>query len=463
MTRLTSAMRGRQLGRRLVIIVSLVLVLLAAVAALILMQGVNRQLADVIHTYNVRNHARELTNALSEAESSQRGYVLTRDPVYLDPYRRAASSIEERLLTLTALSKDDPAQAGRIASIARDIADKSAEMARTVDLVESQRGAEARSLIQTGIGERVMDDVRSTLERFIAEEDQTLLDRNAAIDESRRWLVTALIAALTGAVVLAYQLFSRTLRQVSALAASKDLLASENEMLETLIRERTQAVEEARAHAEHERQRVEALLQDTNHRIGNSLATVSSLLGLQLLRSRSDEVRDALEAARSRVHAIASAHRRLRLGSDLETASADEFLGAVIEDMQATAITGGPAVSGQIEPIVIAARDATTIGIVVGELVTNALKHAFPDGRAGSIVVEFKRDAAGVPTLVVSDDGVGLPDGAESGEGGLGSVIIKQLATQLGGTPRYERREGGGLAVTLPLPGIEDPSAGQRE
>ena len=83
------------------------------------------------------------------------------------------------------------------------------------------------------------------------------------------------------------------------------------------MRERTLEAEEARRHAERERERVEALLQDTNHRIGNSLATVSSLLGLQLTRTKSDEVRKALEAAQSRVQAIASGHRRLRLGPDL--------------------------------------------------------------------------------------------------------------------------------------------------
>ncbi len=458
MTRQMGAAWVRQIGRRLVVIVSLVLVLLAAVAALILMRGINQQIEDVTHTYEVRNQARELTIALTEAESSQRGYLLTRDESYLDPYRQAATSIESRLLSLIAITQDDPAQAARVGSIARDIAEKSAEMAETVNLVENQRTAEARTLIQAGIGERVMDEVRATLERFIAEEDHKLLERNGAIDESRRWLVAALIAALTGAVVLTYSLFMRTLRQVSALAASRDLLTSENEMLEAHVRERTQAVEEARAHAEHERQRVEALLQDTNHRIGNSLATVSSLLGLQLLRSRSDEVREALEAARSRVHAIASAHRRLRLGDDLETASADEFLGTVIEDMEATAVGGSKvSVSGEIEPIVIGARDATTVGILVGELVTNALKHAFPDGRAGTITVRFKRDEAGVPTLMVLDDGVGIPEGAEPGEGGLGSVIVKQLATQLGGMPHYERRDGGGLSVTVPLPGIEGP------
>ena len=223
------------------------------------------------------------------------------------------------------------------------------------------------------------------------------------------------------------------------------------------MRERTRAVEEARAHAEHERERVEALLQDANHRIGNSLATVSSLLGLQVLRSRSAEVRQALEAARLRVHAIASAHRRLRLGSDLETASANDFIEAVIEDIAATmGDTSKVTLKADVSPIMVGGRDATTLGILVGELVTNALKHAFPDGRPGTIHVALARDADGVPTLTVTDDGVGLPEGVEpQGESGLGSVIIRQLAHQFGGEPHYSSPEQGGLQIRVPLPGIE--------
>ncbi len=113
---------------------------------------------------------------------------------------------------------------------------------------------------------------------------------------------------------------------------------TQNEALELEVAERTRAIEEARARADAERQRVEALLQDANHRIGNSLATVSSLLALQVLRTQSDEVRTALEAARLRVHAIASAHRRLRLGSDFESASADELLRAVLDDIETTQV-----------------------------------------------------------------------------------------------------------------------------
>lgn len=454
----------RRVAHRLVVLVSLALVMLAAIAALVLVEGINRQLRDVLQTYEVRNQARELTIALSEAESSQRGYLLTREDSYLEPYRRSAAGIGTRLLSLTALTQDDALQAARIRSIAAEIVAKTDEMARMVELVEGQRVSEARSLIETGEGERLMDSVRSTLEQFIDEENEKLIERNRSIDQSRVSLVVALIAALLGAVLLAYVLFVRTQRQVSALARSKDLLASENEVLEAHVRDRTRALEEARAHAEDERQRVETLLQDANHRIGNSLATVSSLLGLQLLRSKSDEVRIALEAARSRVHAVASAHRRLRLGDDLETASADEFLDAVLEDIAVTAADAkAVAIEGQFDPIVVGARDATTLGILVGELVTNALKHAFPDGRSGTVAVSLKRDGDGVPVLSVVDDGVGLAEGEDSGEGGLGSVIVRQLSSQFGGEPHYDRRADGGLAVTVRLPGIEaslpDPAA----
>jgi len=449
--------RARQgTARRLVMFASLALVVLAVVAALVLMQGIDRQIDDMTRTYEVRNQARELTLALTDAEAGKLGYVLTGERRYLEIYSRASAAIDTRTASLVSITRNDPVQAERLAGIVSDMAVRVDDMARAMRLVGDQRASEARALIQSGASERTMDSVRMALERFIDDENQKLLDRNWSIDGARRWLVGSIIAALAGAAILTYVLIRRTQRDVNVLARNRRLLLSEKEALEAHVRDRTQAVEEARAHAEHERQRVETLLQDTSHRIGNSLATVSSLLGLQLLRSNSAEVKLALEAARSRVHAIASAHRRLRLGDDLETASADEFIDAVLQDL-ATTVSDAKAVSlvGDIEPIMIGARDATTVGILVGELVTNALKHAFPENRGGSVIVRLKRDEAGVPTLWVIDDGAGIGEQDQPGEGGLGSVIITQLARQFGGAPAYERRPEGGLSVVVPLPGIE--------
>lgn len=450
------ALSPRRSGQRFAVLVSLALVLVAAAAALFLVQGVDRQLQDMIHTYDTRLQAREVSIGLAEAESGQRGYVLTQNEEYIETYRDAISAIDQHLARLSEQVADDAGKAAQVAAIGEEIKAKTTEMDRSIALVSSNRSAQARSLVETGMGMRLMDDVRASLANFIANEDDQLLARNLRIEQSRRWLVGAVLSALAGAAILAFSLFNRSQQQVSALSRSQMDLLSQKESLEARVSERTQALAEATAHAERERERVEALLQDTNHRIGNSLATVSSLLGLQLMRSDSAEVREALEAARSRVHAVASAHRRLRLGGDLETTQADEFLTAVLEDLEAGATDiGDVTLVGEVEPIIIGARDATTLGIVVGELVTNAMKHAFPDGRSGKIIVRLQRNDEGVATLAVLDDGKGVPEDKDMGEGGLGSVIIRQLAQQFGGAPHYERRPEGGLAVTVVLPGLE--------
>lgn len=456
------ARRAADLRQRLAMVACLGLVAVALGASLGLMGGIDKQIADMTRTYEGRNQARELSLALTNAEGAQFDYVLTGEARFRDLFASALGQIEKHGTSLSGVVERSPTQADQVSAIVEDIGQRTDSLARSVELMTAQRTAEALALIDTTRVDRPMDGARVALEQFIGVENQKLLERNDSIDWTRRWLVGATIIALVGAVMLAFLLFWRAQREVRALALNRSELQSENEALEAKVAERTQAVEEARSHAEQERQRVETLLQDTNHRIGNSLATVSSLLALQLLRSTSDEVRHALEAARSRVHAIASAHRRLRLGDDLETISADQFLDAVLQDLASSVTsTKGVQLVGKIEPIEIKARDATTIGILVGELVTNALKHAFPEERGGYITVELKRDASGMPTLSVTDDGVGIESATQAGEGGLGSVIIKQLARQFGGVPEYQPGDENGLRVIVPLPGIGivlDPS-----
>jgi two-component sensor histidine kinase/CHASE3 domain sensor protein len=444
----------RELWRRGIAAVSLLLVLAAGVAALFIVQGVDSQMRDVQHTYEVRRQARALVQGLVDAESGQRGYLLTQEQDYLDPYRAAVGSLDAIRRNLIELLGDSPHQKARIDSLTEAIEQKRAEMATTITLATNGRLPEALSIIRSDSGLALMDRIRSGLGAFIAEEDAQLIERNARVDASRLWLIATIMTALGGAAVLTYALFARAERQMLSLAETQSALQSQNVELETRVAERTAELEEARAHAERERARVEALLQDMNHRVGNSLATVSSMLGLQLTRSKSPEVRSALEAAQNRVHAIASGHRRLRLGADLETTSAAEFLTSVVEDLRATRAPGqNVRFETDVEPVVIKARDATTIGIIVGELVVNALKHAFADGQAGRIWTRLRGESEGV-TLIVEDDGKGIPPETPHIEG-LGATIIQQLAGQFGGEPRYERREQGGTRVVVRLPNLE--------
>ncbi|RYE86753.1 MAG: histidine kinase [Hyphomicrobiales bacterium] len=386
------------------------------------------------------------------------GFLITQDAAYLQPYELASATLDSTYRRLVGLIANDPQKLAQIEPLAGPIAQKRQEMAQTIELAADGNLAQALAIVRSGRGQTVMNELRETVRAFIAAEDLRLAERNTAVQAYRQWLVVAILAALASAATLAYVLFTRTQQQFSSLERASSALATQNETLEARVRERTAEAEDAREHAERERARVEALLQDTNHRIGNSLATVSSLLGLQVSRTRSEEVRMALDAAQARVHAIASAHRRLRLGADLETISADEFLDSVLEDLRTTHAVGRTVTfHGTFDPLTINARDATTIGIVLGELITNALKHAFPDNRPGVIWAKLARNAEGVAVLTVEDDGKGLsPEGAKS-EAGLGAMIVKQLARQFGGEPHYEAREGGGTVVSVSLPELDRP------
>jgi len=454
------ALPKREAGRRLSIILSLVLVLAAAGASLFLVRSVDTQLSDIAETYEVRRQARELILALVDAETGQRGYLLTQDAAYLEPYEMATATLDITYKNLINLIEGNPEQLAQIERLAEPIAQKRDEMAETIQLTADGRLAQALAITRTGEGQDLMNSIRAGIRSFITAEDAKLIDRNGAVQGYRQWLVVAILAALASAATLAYVLFNRTQQQFSSLARFSTALASQNEELEAHVRERTAEAEEARAHAERERARVETLLQDTNHRIGNSLATVSSLLGLQVSRTRSEEVRTALDAAQARVHAIASSHRRLRLGADLETISADEFLDSVLDDLKTTHAVGRKIeFHGEFEPVTINARDATTIGIVLGELITNALKHAFDADQPGNIWARFSRNGEGTAILTVEDDGRGLSDEGAMSDAGLGAMIVKQLARQFGGEPHYEAREGGGTRITVSLPDLEGARA----
>lgn len=448
--------------RRVVIAGAIVVILIAALVALVLLRGVDTQLRDVTRNHEIRAQARELVQRILDAESGQRGYLLTVDPLYLVPYKSAMAALDETYTRLVDGTADRPSLRARIERVKTALDDKRTEMESTIALAGTGKLDEAIAIVRSDEGRVLTNRIRDAVAAFVAEEDAALVERNAAMDGYRNGLVAALLVALSGAAVLGYLLFNRAQTQVISLARTHSTLLGQKEDLERAVRERTSELEEARAHAERERERVEALLQDTNHRIGNSLATVSSLLGLQMNRSRSDEVKAALEAARVRVQAIASGHRRLRLGTDLETTQADEFLADVVEDLRSALPAGGRiGLDTRLETLTIPARDATTLGIMVGELVTNAVKHAFPDDRSGRVVVVLETGGEGTPLLAVEDDGAGLAP--ESGDaGGLGATIIRQLALQFGGEPHYMRGRNGGTRVEVSLPGLgrREPDAG---
>lgn len=427
---------------------SLSLVLLSALITLFLSYGVNSQVVDISKNFELREQVSRVTRIAYNIEMSRRGYLLTLDDAYLELYQHSIVNIDQTLSDLALLTEGNPQQDARVKKIRALVERAHDDVRTTVNLAKAGKVQEAIEKVRGDEGRLLMDQLSDTVSQFIATEEQELAERNAHIHQMRYWLTATSIVALASAVMLSFLLFSRVQRAARVLFEGQSALLSEKELLEQRVSERTAELEKERAIAERERQRVEILLQDSNHRIGNSLATVSSLLGLQLRQTRSEEARSALSAARDRVQTVSTAHRRLRLGEDMESTRIDEFLETVIEDIR-NAIGEDRKITFQTDfaPLDLKARDVTTVGIILGELITNAVKHAFKGRQEGQIAVSFRYDdKTGIPALIVEDNGVGWQRGdAENAkeQTGLGTLVVEQLCMQFGEKPVYEISESG--------------------
>ncbi|QOZ25684.1 sensor histidine kinase [Bradyrhizobium sp. CCBAU 51753] len=192
---------------------------------------------------------------------------------------------------------------------------------------------------------------------------------------------------------------------------------------------------EAEVHASRDRYAAlaaerEVLLREVNHRVGNSLQIIASLLHLQANSATQDDVKAALTNAMGRVAAVAQVHRRLYTSQDFKTVMLNQYLEALLEDLRRSAEGNKMSrLTLKAVPIEIDPDRAVAIGIIVNELVMNAVKYAYPDG-SGPIDIELKPQGDDV-VLAISDDGVGYDDKADPRGTGMGQRIVTAMAAKL--------------------------------
>lgn len=174
----------------------------------------------------------------------------------------------------------------------------------------------------------------------------------------------------------------------------------------------------------------EVLLREVNHRVGNSLQIIASLLHLQASSATQEDVKAALTNAMGRVAAVAQVHRRLYTSHDLKSVLLNQYLEALLEDLRRSAEGNRMSrLTLAADPIEIDPDRAVAIGIIVNELVMNAVKYAYPEG-AGPIHVELKPQGDEL-VLSITDDGVGLNVKADPRSTGMGQRIVTAMATKL--------------------------------
>jgi PAS domain S-box-containing protein len=286
------------------------------------------------------------------------------------------------------------------------------------------------------------------LRRAIAHGEEIALEiLNYRKDGSTFWnaLYLSPVRGETGEILY----FFSTLRDIS------DQKRVEIELGDT--RDRLEAAVEARTHdLSQALEQKTALLHEVDHRVKNNLQLISSLLLLQNRRVTDPAVKNSLRGMLERVSAIATVHRRLFQSDDVERFDVSAFVRDLVSDMMGGARRDDIKVRLDLERIDVAASKAAPLALVISELFSNALRHAFPPdamaGRGGEIFVGITRDHADF-RIEITDNGVGMGNSVTSG--GFGLTIVQLLCQQL--KARSETTPvapGTRVVVYLPVNGV---------
>ena len=188
---------------------------------------------------------------------------------------------------------------------------------------------------------------------------------------------------------------------------------------------------------------------EAEHRVKNTLQLISSIVLLQGRRAKDDAAREALRALQQRVAAVSVAHRRVSWDGEAEQVELAALVREVVNDLAGHADREGVDILLDLEPVSIAGRHGAAVALLISEMVGNALRHAFPDSRAGRIRVGLRR-SGGIFELTVADDGIGL---AEDGPaGGFGLNVVQLMTQQLRGKLVTDAAQPGlRHTVTVPM------------
>lgn len=390
---------------------------------------------------DTRIAAVELRDALRTAESSQRGYLLTGNEIYLAPFDTAKARARDQMADLqhdVATTSNPPPY---LSALRAAVNEKLAEMDQSVALKRDGLDPEALSIVRSNRGKALMDEINVFLYGAIlaADEKSALLEAEQQGNAIMlRWVSVAV--ALVVVLVVAGVGFTVN-RNSQALTQARDEVRAINLSLEERVETRTKELALAR-------ERAELLLSEVNHRVANSLQLVAALVHMQARTVSDAAAKGALKETESRIEAISQIHKSLYTSSDVSSVALNDYLGAMLENLGTAMHNDGHSarLASTLEPVQLPTDQSINLGVIATELVTNAFKYAYPAGQTGDIRVILRKLQDGQAEFIVQDDGVGLQENARSNGTGLGSKIIAAMATGLKAKVEYSNRAPGTTA-----------------
>lgn len=198
----------------------------------------------------------------------------------------------------------------------------------------------------------------------------------------------------------------------------------------------------------------DVLLREIHHRVKNNLQIISSLLSLQADAFEDRTIISHFQDSQARIHSMALVHEKLYGTADLSSIDMRGYAEGLVSHLSRTYGLPNVEVIVEVEPLVLGIDLAIPCGLMLNELITNAFKYAFPDGRPGRITLSLRNAGGEQLSLSVSDDGVGLPAGVDPVQTrSLGLRLVDALVRQVNGRLAISRGPGAAFTVTFPANG----------
>jgi signal transduction histidine kinase len=404
-----------------------------------------------IHTRQVIEKTELLLSEMKDAETGQRGYLLTGNERYLEPYRAAVAAVPLSLAELRNLIVDEPRQESRLDHAQSLIGDKFAELGRTIDLRRTNQMARALEVVSTGRGQQIMDEIRTVMDQVKSEEIFLLDQRDQRSRSAGR---TANIVMGGGMFLLLVLLVAGAVsidRRTAHLRREAAGNAAAREAYRLLVWRLQALREEDRGH----------LARELRDELGQTLTGIKLDLGRAVKRlqeSQADAADLRLDEALQNVDELIRATRRK--AADLRPPLLDHVGLAAVLEAHAKEFQERSGVEARLEApselLPLDSEQRVALFRIAQESLTNVARHA----RASAVTIRLEQNEAKV-RLTISDNGVGFQSPNDAGRS-LGLLGMEERAKLLGGAFRVKSARGSGTIVTVELP-LSHPRGSGRE
>lgn len=427
---------------------------------------------EISQTQQVLGDLQAVQTTLDDAETGQRGYIITGNATYLQPYTTAQAAINGQLSTLTSLISTNPVQQRRLVTLGQLIHIKFAELQSSIDLEQQGQTAQAISQVQTNEGKHTMDAIRHEIGQMQTTENELLTDRTAKANSNLiETVLTTLIATLlsAGLLILIFFLVSHEIvRREQAVSEQKDLLARE----QAARAEAEEAVivrDQFLSLASHELKTPLTALLANEQMLRRRIAREGGLSernqrSLNLLSTQALRLKDLIELMLDVSHI-----ERGQLVIDRTLLDLNDLVRRAVEETQLTTERHTIAFNAAPNPLPVRG-DALRLEQMLQNLLQNAIKYS---PRGGTIAVACEQ-ADDMASITIRDEGIGIPVAAQeklfdrfyrasnadpmhiSGMG-IGLYVVQEIVRQHGGTITVTSAEGEGSAFTVRVPLTHDP------